>query len=239
MGFAVTRISAGVVRDDTGLPSMGSHLALLVMLDRPWLVDGGFGSWIGAPLPLERGAWALAPWPVAIDLLNDGRWELRVDLGAYLAGLPAPVPGRTVPVRTLADAIAFDRAHADAEMRWFGQDQFETAERTTDKAAYAKARANSLRLAGKDGIDRMLAAHHVALLIAPTAGPAWPIDLVTGDHGLQLGAGSLPAIAGYPHLTVPMGAVEGLPVGLSFIGTAWDDAAVLKAGAAYESARTA
>ncbi len=81
MGFAVTRISAGVVRDDTGLPAMGSHLALLVTLDRPWLVDGGFGSWIGAPLPLERGAWALSPWPVAIDLLNDGRWELRVDLG--------------------------------------------------------------------------------------------------------------------------------------------------------------
>ena len=166
-------------------------------------------------------------------------YELRVDLGAYLAGLPVTVPVRPAPVRTLADAIAFDRAHADAEMRWFGQDQFETAERTTDLAAYTKARANSLRLAGKDGIDRMLAAHHVALLIAPTAGPAWPIDLVTGDHGLQLGAGSLPAIAGYPHLTVPMGAVEGLPVGLSFIGTAWDDAAVLKAGAAYEAARTA
>ncbi|WP_353226567.1 amidase [Novosphingobium sp.] len=161
-------------------------------------------------------------------------YELRADLGSYLAGLPGPVS-----VRTLADVIAFNRTHAAAEMRWFGQDQFEAAEKTTDAAAYAKARANSLRLAGKDGIDRLLATQHLALLIAPTGGPAWPIDQVTGDHGLQLGAGSLPAVAGYPHLTVPMGAIEGLPVGLSFIGTAWDDARVLAAGAAYEAARTA
>jgi amidase len=161
-------------------------------------------------------------------------YELRVDLGTYLAGLPGN-PG----VRSLADVIAFNRAHASRELRWFGQDLFETAETLTDAAAYQKARANSLRLAGKDGIDRLLAEHHVTLLIAPTAAPAWPIDLVTGDHGAELGAGSLPAVAGYPHLTVPMGAVEGLPVGLSFIGTAWDDARVLAAGAAYEKARTA
>ncbi|WP_428331806.1 amidase [Novosphingobium sp.] len=160
-------------------------------------------------------------------------YELRVDLGAYLAGLPGKVA-----VRSLADVIAFDTAHADTELRWFGQDTFEQAQAATDAAAYKAARANSLRLAGKDGIDHLLAANHVALLIAPTAGPAWPIDLVSGDHGVEAGAGSLPAIAGYPHLTVPMGAIEGMPVGLSFIGTAWDDARVLAAGAAYEAART-
>jgi len=77
------------------------------------------------------------------------------------------------------------------------------------------------------------------LLVAPTAGPAWPIDLVTGDHFVGVGAGSLAAVAGYPHLTVPMGAVEGLPIGLSFIGAKWDDARVLAAGAAYERARSA
>jgi amidase len=160
-------------------------------------------------------------------------YELRVDLGAYLAGLPGKVA-----VRSLADVIAFNRSHAEGELRWFGQDLFEAAEKTTDEAAYRSARANSLRLAGKDGIDMLLAKYHVALLIAPTSGPAWPIDLVTGDHGLEVGAGNLPAIAGYPHLTVPMGAIEGLPVGLSFIGTAWDDAHVLAAGAAYEKARS-
>ena len=161
-------------------------------------------------------------------------YELRVDLSAYLAGLPG-----SGGVRSLADVVAFDTAHADAEMRWFGQDLFEKALTVTDEATYRAARANSLRLAGKDGIDRMMAANHVTLLIAPTDGPGWPIDLVSGDHGLQVGAGALPAIAGYPHLTVPMGAIEGMPLGLSFIGAAWDDAHVLAAGAAYEKARTA
>jgi amidase len=159
-------------------------------------------------------------------------YELHHDLDAYLAGRPHSA------VHSLADVIAFDKAHAAEEMRWFGQDVFEAAEATTDRAAYTAARANSLRLAGKDGIDRMLAQHHVAVLVAPTAGPAWPIDLVTGDHGLYLGAGSLAAVAGYPHLTVPMGAIEGLPLGLSFIGTAWDDARVLAVGAAYEAVRS-
>ena len=161
-------------------------------------------------------------------------YELRADLGTYLKGLPG-----NPPIRSLADAIAFNKAHADVELRWFGQDLFEQAEQATDRTAYEKARANSLRHAGADGIDRVLRENRVTLLVAPTAGPAWPIDLVTGDHFLDLGAGTPAAIAGYPHLTVPMGAVEGLPVGLSFIATAWDDARVLQAGAAYERARTA
>ncbi|MFC3098524.1 amidase [Alteraurantiacibacter palmitatis] len=162
-------------------------------------------------------------------------YELREGLDAYLAGSPADIP-----VRSLDDVIAFNRANAAAEMRWFGQDIFETAAQTTDTQAYAAARANALRLAGAEGIDRLLAQHDVALLIAPTEGPAWPIDLVLGDHFTSgIGAGSLAAIAGYPHLTVPMGAVEGLPVGLSFISHKWSDHRVLQAGAAFERARTA
>lgn len=162
------------------------------------------------------------------------RYELKHDLGAYLAGLPG-----NPPVRSLADVIAFNKAHADAELRWFGQETFEAADKLDDKTAYEKARANSLRLAGKEGIDALLAKYKVSLLIAPTAGPAWPIDLVTGDHFIDIGAGTLPAVAGYPHLSVPMGAYEGLPLGLSIIGAAWDDKRVLEAGAAYERARTA
>ena len=161
------------------------------------------------------------------------RWELKHDLAAYLASLPG-----NVPVRTLSDVIAFNKAHAGEELRWFGQETFEAADQLTDRDAYEKARANSLRLAGKEGIDRLLAENKVSLLIAPTAGPAWPIDLVTGDHFLDIGAGTLPAVAGYPHLSVPMGAVEGLPIGLSFIAAAWEDKRVLEAGAAYERART-
>lgn len=162
-------------------------------------------------------------------------YELREDLGAYLQSSPADIP-----VRSLQDVIDFNTAHADTEQRWFGQDIFELAEMTTDRQAYEEARANSSRLAGPEGIDRLLAEHEVAFLIAPTEGPAWPIDLVLGDHFTPgIGAGSLAAIAGYPHLTVPMGDVEGLPVGLSFIGSRWDDYAVLQAGAAYERARSA
>ncbi len=161
-------------------------------------------------------------------------FELREDMGKYLSGLPGNVPSKS-----LADVIAFNTANAATELRWFGQDGFERAEKNTDRAAYDKARANSFRLAGPEGIDALLAKNNVAVLIAPTEGPAGMIDLVTGDHFLSVGAGSLAAIAGYPHLTVPMGQVEGMPVGLSFIGPQWGDKGVLDLGAAYERARTA
>ncbi|MES2302416.1 MAG: amidase [Pseudomonadota bacterium] len=159
-------------------------------------------------------------------------YELREDMGAYLRSLPA----KTGP-KSLADLIAFNKAHPE-ELRWFGQDVFEQAEAATDKTAYEAARANSLRLAGAEGIDKLLSDNRVSFLIAPTEAPAWPIDLVLGDHFVGVGAGTLAAIAGYPHLTVPMGAVEGLPIGLSIMGAKWDDKRVLEAGAAYERART-
>ncbi|MBX9883936.1 MAG: amidase [Novosphingobium sp.] len=164
-------------------------------------------------------------------------YELRTDLAVYLQSVPASSFKDTPPARTLADAIAFNKAHP-AELKWFGQDEFEEAEAMTDTAVYRKARENSLRLAGVEGIDKLLADNRVSFLIAPTGAPAWAIDLVTGDHSIDVGMGSLAAIAGYPHLTVPMGAVEGLPMGLSFMGTRWDDKRVLETGAAYERART-
>ncbi|MXO73307.1 amidase [Alteraurantiacibacter buctensis] len=163
-------------------------------------------------------------------------YELREGLDAYLQGSPADIP-----VRSLEQVIAFNSANAAAELRWFGQDIFEASLAATDMAAYREARATSLRLAGAEGIDRLLADYGVSLLVAPTEGPAWPIDLIAGDRFVSpsVGAGSLAAIAGYPHLSVPMGAVERLPVGLSLIGARWQDHAVLQAGAAYERARSA
>lgn len=161
-------------------------------------------------------------------------YELKQDLDAYLKALPGQPP-----VRSLADVIAFDKAHAAQEMRWFGQETFEASVKLDDEAAYRKARAESLRLAGKQGIDKLMADHDLALLVFPTDSPAWTVDLITGDHSLPIGMGSLPAIAGYPHLTVPMGAVEGLPVGLSFVAGQWQDAKVLEAGAVYERVRSA
>jgi amidase len=159
--------------------------------------------------------------------------ELKADLNAYLATTPAAV--RT---RTLADVIAFNKAHADRELALFGQRTFEEAEATKglDTPEYKKARETSLRLAGAEGIDRMLKENDVAALVGPTVSAAWLIDAVHGDMYPGGGAGGFAAIAGYPHLTVPMGAVKGLPVGLSFIGPKWSDALILSLGYAYEQA---
>ena len=162
--------------------------------------------------------------------------ELKADLNAYLATTPA-----TVKTRNLADLIAFNKANAAAEMGLFGQDTFEKAQATGGLAdpAYVTARETSLRLAGKEGIDKMLADAKVEVLIAPTAAPAWFIDSVNADQSPGGGAGGLAAVAGYPHLTVPMGGVRGLPVGLSFIGPAWSEARLLALGFAFEQAAPA
>jgi amidase len=160
--------------------------------------------------------------------------ELKADLAKYLKGSPAPIP-----VRTLADAIAFNKAHMSEEMTLFGQATFEKAEKTKGLAdpAYLRARRISFQAAGPNGIDRLLKANNVIALVGPTMPPAWKIDAVNGDQISGGGAGSLAAVAGYPHLTVPMGLVKGLPVGLSFIGPKWSEALLLSLGYAYEQAR--
>ena len=160
-------------------------------------------------------------------------FELKVGLAAYLGSTPP-----AISTRTLADLIAFNEAHRDRELALFGQELFVKAEATTglDDPGYRTARDNARRRAGPDGIDRLLAANGLDALVAPTGSPAWLIDRIDGDHDMG-SAGSLPAIAGYPHLTVPMGLVSGLPVGLSFIGPAWSEARLLSLGYAFEQAR--
>ena len=158
--------------------------------------------------------------------------ELKADIATYLAGLPA----KDGP-KTLADLIAFNKANRE-ELKWFDQSLFELAESKggLDSPAYVTARAKAARLAGAEGIDRLMKEHDVNLLVGVTNGPAWMSDLVNGDHYTGPSASQLPAAAGYPHLTVPMGAVQGLPIGVSFIGGKWADADVLAAGYAYEQA---
>jgi len=171
-------------------------------------------------------------WQASLPVLL---FELRVEMDKYLAGRP----GSEGP-RSLADVVAFNAANADKELRWFDQGLFEQALKTTDAEAYAKNLATLRRLTRAEGIDKLLADNKVSFLVAPTRGPTWSTDLVYGDSSNdRSGAGYLAAIAGYPHLTVPMGRVEGLPVGLSIMGGQWQDHEVLKAGAAYEKARTA
>jgi amidase len=158
--------------------------------------------------------------------------ELKADLNAYLATTPP-----SVRTRTLGEVIAFNKGSA-RELALFGQDTFEEAEKTKglDDPDYRKARETSLRLAGLEGIDKMLKDNNVVALVGPTMPPAWPIDAVNGDQISGGGAGGFAAVAGYPHLTVPMGHVKGLPVGLSFIGPKWSDGMILSLGYAYEQA---
>ena len=160
--------------------------------------------------------------------------ELKADLNAYLASTRPD----QVASRSLADLIAFDKAHAAEEMPLFGQELFETAQATKGLADpdYLYAKADAFRFAGPEGIDKLLADNRVSVLVAPTLGPAWLIDPVLKDQFVGGSAGGPAAIAGYPHLTVPMGQVDGLPVGLSFIGAAWSDGALLAYGYAFEQA---
>jgi amidase len=158
--------------------------------------------------------------------------EFKVGVEAYLASTSP----EQVVTRTLADLIAFNRAHAGEETPLFGQALFEAADRTTGLAdrEYRAALATAKRLAGPDGIERLLAEGGVVALVAPTMGPACLIDPVLKDQFLGGGVGQLAAAAGYPHLTVPMGEVAGLPVGLSFIGPAWSESTLLSLGYAFE-----
>jgi len=157
-------------------------------------------------------------------------YELKADLNAYLASL-----GPKAPVRTLADVIAFNEAHAKDEMPYFGQDLFIKAQEKgplTD-LAYVEALARNRRLAALEGIDAVMAQHKLDAIVAPTGGPAWMTDLVDGDH-FGGGLSTPPAVAGYPHVTVPAGYVFGLPVGLSFVGRAWSEPVLIKLAYAFE-----
>ena len=158
-------------------------------------------------------------------------YDFKDDLNRYLARRAG-----AVAVRSLADVIAFNRENAAASMPYFEQEILEAADAKgplTD-SAYVAALERSRRLARK-GLDSLLALHRLDALVAPTTSPAWPIDLVNGDH--YLGSSSSPgAVSGYPSVTVPMGLAHGLPVGLSFIGGPWTEAALLRLAYAYEQA---
>jgi amidase len=184
----------------------------------------------------RAGAEIVDPVDLASPTYTDA--ELRVLLYELKASLPRHLatfaPG--AKVKTLADAIAFNRAHHEREMAWFGQELFEKAEAYggIDTKEYLDSLAECRKGARENGLDRVLKANRLDALIAPTGGPAWLIDPVNGDHS-GASFSSPAAVAGYPHLTVPAGFVRGLPVGLSFVGSAWSEARLLALGHAYET----
>jgi amidase len=162
-------------------------------------------------------------------------YEFKDGLNKYLAWL-----GPNSPVHSLAEIIAFNKAHADQELKYFGQEIFEMAEAKGPLTSpeYQRALAANHRQSRELGIDAVMTKFKLDALVAPTFGPAWITDLVVGDTW-PVGAASpstVAAVAGYPHITVPMGFVKGLPVGLSFFGRAWSEPALIRIAYAYEQA---
>ena len=158
-------------------------------------------------------------------------YEFKADLNRYL---PAWAPGSGA--QTLADLITFNEHNKDREMPYFGQEIFVQAQAKgplTDQD-YLRALDKNHLLARTQGIDAVMAEHQLDALIAPTGGPPALIDLVNGDPGGGGSFSSPAAVAGYPHVTVPMGYVAGLPVGLSFVGRPWSEATLIKLAYAYE-----
>jgi amidase len=159
-------------------------------------------------------------------------YEFKADLNAYLKGL-----GPSAKVRSLEEVIAFNEREKAREMPFFGQEIMHAAQKKgpLTSPGYQKAVATCRALSRTKGIDAVMTAHRLDAIVAPTGGPAWPIDLVNGDH--FLGASSTPAaVAGYPNITVPAGHVHGLPIGLSFIGRPWTEARLIGFAYAYEQA---
>ena len=158
-------------------------------------------------------------------------YECKADLNAYLADL------LDSPVRTLTDIIAFNAAHADEELIYFGQELLIRAEATTslDDPTYLVALAENRRLSRQEGIDAVMEQFQLDALVMPSTSPAWPIDLINGDH-TGWGSSQPAALAGYPAITVPAGYTFELPVGITFMGRAYSEPTLLKLAYAFEQA---
>jgi amidase len=158
-------------------------------------------------------------------------YEFKDGLNKYLAGLDPKVP-----VRTLKDVIEFNEQNRDREMPYFGH---ETLIRAQEKGPlsekeYVEARAKCVRLSREEGIDAVMKEHRLDALVGPTTGPAHATDYLFGDRDTGGGSSSFPAMAGYPHITVPAGNVLGLPVGFSFFGRAYSEPTLIKLAYSFE-----
>ena len=159
-------------------------------------------------------------------------YEFKADLNAYLAQL-----GPDAPVRSMEEIIEFNEKNGDRVMPYFGQEIFLKAREKgplTDQE-YLDALEQNHRLARDEGIDATLEKHQLDAIVAPSAGPSSPIDLVNGDHFLG-GSSGPAAVAGYPSITVPAGYVFGLPVGISFIAGAYQEPTLINLTHAFEQA---
>ena len=253
---ALLGVIAGADPADPATAEAGAHLAdYTACLDPAALAGARLGVWregsaVATPATLavleaaiqtlrHCGAEVIDP----VELAGAGqigdpeftalRYEFKHDLGVYLAGLPGEHPA------DLDGLIAYNSAHADRVLAHFGQELFEQSAATTGLAdpAYAEAREAARRLAS-GALDGALAGHRLDAVISLTTGPAWLTDHVLGDRH-DFGTSGPAAVSGYPAVTVPAGAVQGLPVGMSFVGPAWSEPRLVALAYAFEQAGSA
>lgn len=156
-------------------------------------------------------------------------YEYREGLEAYFKSL-----GDKSPLKSIEELITFNEKDP-VELQHFNQEYLEMALTTIDKEAYENNLKQLMELTRQEGIDKVMNTHQLDAIIAPTGSPAWKTDWVNGDH-YQIGSSGPAAMAGYPNLTVPMGFVDGLPVGISFYGRAWSEGLLLEIGYGFEQA---
>ena len=203
----------------------------------------GFGPLMETLLDLMKREGAELVDPVEIDSIGKFeksefevlQYEFKADLNAYLAAA-----GPKVPIHSLKEIIEFNERHRDKEMPFFAQDIMVKSEAKgpLSDQSYLDALAKNHRLTREEGIDAVMDKHQLDALVAPTAGPSWLTDHVTGDHDTG-GSSALAAVAGYPNMNVPAGFILGMPVGISFFGRAWSEPTLIRIAYAFEQAAKA
>lgn len=207
--------------------AMGFHPAADAAMERS--IDALRAAGAEVIDPVEIATWRQWREPEQDVLLHEFGPALR----EYLAASGAPHAD-------LDSLIAYNLAHADRTMPWFGQELFEmaAARGSLDAPEYRQARDDARRLAGPEGIDATLREHRLDALLTTAIGPAWTRDPVNGDH--FLGAGySVAAVAGYPSVTLPAGEAHGLPVGVVLMGPRWSEGRLIGYAYALEQAMPA
>ncbi len=202
-------------------PGAGTNPEVDALYDRTVALLKDAGAEIVDNLQIDQGDLGSRAYEVML-------YEFREGINSYLAGVTAPGAPRS-----LEELIAYNQANAERVMPHFGQEILEAAQAVTwSKVDYAKA-LNEVRTAANQQLEGALQRHDLTHLVSVTNGPAWETDLKNGDS-FGIGSSTLPAITGHPHLTVPMGLVDGLPVGLSVISYRSNEFRVLRIAAAVE-----